>query len=196
MNWNDSEWIRFNVGGTVFSTTKSTVDRDPKSFLSRLLKNSVQLPSVQDKSGAYMIDRDPHYFAPVLNFLRHGKLVLDKNISEEGVLEEAEFYNVSSLIKLIKERIHLRDIQTKETKGRTVYRLLQCHEEELTQMISTLSDGWKLVQVINTGPGYRYGTDDHGEYYCIVSKEYPVESNILETKTSDRAKVLQKMGSR
>jgi hypothetical protein len=35
--------------------------------------------------------------------------VLDKGTSEEGVLEEAEFYNITGLIRMIKERIRIRD---------------------------------------------------------------------------------------
>lgn len=42
--------------------------------------------SPQDETGAYLIDRDPTYFGPILNFLRHGKLVLDKDMAEEGEL--------------------------------------------------------------------------------------------------------------
>ena len=85
----------------------------------------------QDDTGAYLIDRDPSYFGPILNYLRHGKLVLDKNVSEEGVLEEAEFYNITGLISLLKERIRHRrgsypsNGDGEEGNRRNIYRVLQ-----------------------------------------------------------------------
>ncbi|KAG8506390.1 BTB/POZ domain-containing protein KCTD5, partial [Galemys pyrenaicus] len=216
-----SKWVRLNVGGTYFLTTRQTLCRDPKSFLYRLCQADPDLDSdkveaapgwgsvpgaalstraPQDETGAYLIDRDPTYFGPVLNYLRHGKLVINKDLAEEGVLEEAEFYNITSLIKLVKDKIRERDSKTTQKpfpavdgqeagmglaplRGaarpgwppaarlawpvlvgavvtaclqvpvKHVYRVLQCQEEELTQMVSTMSDGWKFEQVRPAVPG-------------------------------------------
>merc|ERR1712038_1598000 len=192
------EWVKLNVGGTHFLTTKTSLCKDPKSFLFRICQDETDLGSEKDETGAFLIDRDPKYFGPVLNYLRHGKLVIDKNVVEEGVLEEAEFYNITDLIKLLKERIHSRDNSFGKSNGKHVYRVLQCHEDELTQMVSTMSDGWKFEQLINIGSQYQYGSEDHAEFLCVVSREFAptAGSGMSEPKPTDRAKVLQDIGSR
>lgn len=35
-----NQWVKLNVGGTCFLTTKTTLSRDPNSFLSRLISDS------------------------------------------------------------------------------------------------------------------------------------------------------------
>ncbi|XP_027016820.1 BTB/POZ domain-containing protein KCTD5 [Tachysurus fulvidraco] len=191
-----SRWVRLNVGGTYFLTTTQTLCREPKSFLYRLCQEDPELRSDKDDVGAYLIDRDPVYFGPVLNYLRHGKLVLNKNLTEEGALEEAEFYNIASLIKVIKDRIRERDAKTLHTPVKHVYRVLQCQEEELTQMVSTMSDGWKFEQLVSIGSSYNYGSKDQAEFLCVVSKELQKQSSGNNSQPSEKAKILQERGSR
>jgi len=180
-------WVQLNVGGTKFTTTKSTLSKDPKSFFHRLInQHDDGLESHRDLDGAYLIDRDPSYFAPILNYLRHGRLVIDKHVEEEGVLEEAEFYNVTGLIDLVKERIRKRDEEAARRRAidarlacasqrpaKTVYRVIQCQSTELTNLMSTLSDGWEFVQLVSIGSLYQYGNEDNAEFLCIVSKQIP-----------------------
>ena len=40
----------------------------------------------QDSQGAYLIDRSPEYFEPILNYLRHGQLILNEAINPLGIL--------------------------------------------------------------------------------------------------------------
>ncbi|XP_033722015.1 BTB/POZ domain-containing protein KCTD17 isoform X3 [Tursiops truncatus] len=183
-----SKWVRLNVGGTVFLTTRQTLCREQKSFLSRLCQGE-ELQSDRDETGAYLIDRDPTYFGPILNFLRHGKLVLDKDMAEEGVLEEAEFYNIGPLIRIIKDRMEEKDYTVTQVPPKHVYRVLQCQEEELTQMVSTMSDGWRFEQLVSIGSSYNYGSEDQAEFLCVVSKELYSSPHGLSSESSRKTKL-------
>lgn len=54
-----------------------------------------------------------------------------------------------------------------------------------------------IFQLINIGSQYQYGNEDHAEFLCVVSREYPnAVSSEKVTEPTDRAKVLQQLGSR
>lgn len=67
-------------------------------------------PSNLDKNGAYLIDRSPKYFEPLLNYLRTGQLIYDKNINPQGILEEARFYGIDSIIPVLEQIIQQQRI--------------------------------------------------------------------------------------
>ncbi|XP_063541785.1 BTB/POZ domain-containing protein KCTD9 [Cydia strobilella] len=106
-----SDWITLNVGGKHFTTSRSTLlAKEPMSMLARMFagdddKEYLMRPSARDASGAYLIDRSQVYFEPILNYLRHGEVILDKHVNPRGVLEEAVFYGIESMIPQLNELI-------------------------------------------------------------------------------------------
>ena len=102
------EWVTLNVGGRYFTTTRSTLTtKEPESMLARMFckEDSHMWTNSVDSNGAYLVDRSPAYFEPILNYLRHGELVIDKNVNPQGVLEEARFFGIESLIHMLEVRI-------------------------------------------------------------------------------------------
>ncbi|CAD6187120.1 unnamed protein product [Caenorhabditis auriculariae] len=190
-----SGWVRLNVGGKVFQTTRSTLMREPGSFLHRLCQDG-DLPTDKDESGAYLIDRDADFFSPILNYLRHGKLILNPGISEEGDPRSGFFYNLPMLAQLIADRIHERESSLKEKRTtKFVYRVLQCHGNELTSVVSAMSDGWKIVQIVPINSNEpNYDAEQKQEFLCIVERECPDNETMCESQ--DRAKLLQQRARR
>ena len=176
----DSRWVHLNVGGMLFITTRSTLVKDPETFFFPMCQENWDLSSTKDETGAYLIDRDPQYFGTILNYLRHGKLVLDKDVSEEGVLEEAEFFNIKPLIKLLKEKISIRDRDEEQVENAIIQecispkhsnQVLQCGPNELPSMLTTLSSDWKIEQVMNIDlPTHRL-KKRNADVFCVISRQ-------------------------
>ena len=103
-----SEWITLNVGGTKFTTRRSTLTSDPNSILAKMFghEGTMERPD-KDQDGAYLIDSDPAYFRPVLEYLRTGGLVvLDHGVNIEGVIAEAKYF---CIVYLVKELMEMRN---------------------------------------------------------------------------------------
>ena len=103
-----NSWVKLNVGGQHFMTTRGTlVANAPESMLARMFSSDGDYPwsSSVDSTGAYLIDRSPLYFQPILNFLRYGELILDKNVNPKGVLEEAKFFGIQNLVEILEKKV-------------------------------------------------------------------------------------------
>ena len=74
-------------------------------------------PSIKDDQGYFLLDRDPTYFQPILNYLRTGKFILDGNLSRRAVLEEANYFGIQSL----------RNLTTPDQNGTSLAMLLNKH---------------------------------------------------------------------
>uniref|UniRef100_A0A7N6AC43 BTB/POZ domain-containing protein KCTD9 n=1 Tax=Anabas testudineus TaxID=64144 RepID=A0A7N6AC43_ANATE len=101
-----TDWLTLNVGGRCFTTTRSTlVSKEPESMLAHMFRGKDVWRNKQDSQGAYLIDRSPDYFEPILNYLRHGQLIINEGINPLGVLEEARFFGIEQLAEQLEALI-------------------------------------------------------------------------------------------
>ena len=107
------EVVTINVGGVVYTTTRSTLSKHADSMLGAMF-NGQFVPTACDQQGNYFIDRDGYMFRHVLNFLRTGRLCLPQGFKDYDLLEaEADFYQIPQLISQI-QAIRTSD---KKTQG-------------------------------------------------------------------------------
>lgn len=92
--------VKLNIGGRIFCTTKSTLSSKGENFFTSLL--SGRFSSQKDETGAYFIDRNGDYFAPLLDFLRTGDLLLPTNTTFKMIAKEADFYQIKLPFEVLK----------------------------------------------------------------------------------------------
>ena len=99
------EIIELNVGGVFYTTSHSTLMKEPDSHLAKIFDGTGELGDIKlpkDGKGKYFLDRDGVLFRYVLDYLRNQKLVLPENFHEKDRLKhEAEYFKLPELVKSI-----------------------------------------------------------------------------------------------
>ena len=100
------EVITLNVGGQLYTTTRSTLAKYPDSMIGAMF-NGQFVPTHFDPQGNYFIDRDGAMFRHVLNFLRSGRLCLPQGFKDHDLLEaEVDFYQIPAMISAVRALRH------------------------------------------------------------------------------------------
>lgn len=109
--------IVLNVGGTKFTTSKTTLTSRP-SFLEVMFcgRHSLQ-PSGED--GSFFIDRDPKHFRELLNYLRCGAIAVPACEHEKAeLLREVDFYALTELARELRAPVIELDLDDQITAER------------------------------------------------------------------------------
>ena len=96
-----SDWLKLNVGGKAFLTTRSTLSCCTDSTLSKMFDPNSGLPPAYSEDGVYFLDADPDCFNVILNWLRHRKVMVNPGIDINNVREVADFFGLVELCQMI-----------------------------------------------------------------------------------------------
>ncbi|XP_004252085.1 BTB/POZ domain-containing protein At4g30940-like [Solanum lycopersicum] len=86
--------VKLNVGGRIFETTATTLEFSGQNSLFRAMLDENWNLHSDSAITEHFIDRDPDYFAVLLNLLRTGELYIPPNINKKLVYKEAEYYGI------------------------------------------------------------------------------------------------------
>ncbi|XP_053211147.1 BTB/POZ domain-containing adapter for CUL3-mediated RhoA degradation protein 2-like isoform X2 [Panonychus citri] len=105
INNGKGEYVKLNVGGSLFQTTIFTLTRVDCMLRAMF---SGQLPVQKDQEGWVMIDRNGKHFAKILDFLRNNSVRLPDNADEvEELLTESIYYSIKELVGLCESKLKL-----------------------------------------------------------------------------------------
>lgn len=96
--------IKLDIGGTYFSTSVTTLTKDPDSMLGTMF--SGRFPIKKNEEGRVFIDRDASLFSIVLEYLRDGEFDIpeDSKIVSK-LLREVKYYGLTGMEELLSKEI-------------------------------------------------------------------------------------------
>jgi len=105
---NPSQYVKLNVGGSLYYTTIGTLTKVPETMLQAMFSGRMEV--LTDSEGWILIDRCGKHFGTILNYLRDGTVPLPVNTTDiEEILAEAKFYCISGLVNLCDKALESRN---------------------------------------------------------------------------------------
>lgn len=145
------EIVEFNVGGSTYTTSKTTITSYPDSMLCRMISGSI--PNATDTKQRIFIDRDGPLFRYILNFLRDKQLNLPENFTEYAQLrQEAEFFCIEPIVNQLDFLYHKK--------------LKIAQKNNLCGSMSS------LLSTANPHESAEEGPKSKGVYFTVISKLY------------------------
>jgi hypothetical protein len=150
--------LKLDVGGHKFTTSLTTLTSKPESMLAVMFSGRHKL--IQDKKGAYFLDRDGTHFRFILNYLRDGRLV-DGTLPEDKLqlqelLRESDYYGLTELNWYI--RTKLMPVVSQPDISRLQNSLDMC-ESPYHSSQSTYSHYYQNSLAMSTSTYYKYPVD-------------------------------------
>lgn len=123
--------VKLNIGGIRYETSVATLAKDGESMLAAMFSGLYGLSPDPD-DGSIFIDRDGTHFRYILkyflsfydyffkknvlivcfSYLRDGSFLPPREVSTlHELLQEAEYYQISGLIQILKEHLQTHDIE-------------------------------------------------------------------------------------
>jgi hypothetical protein len=123
------EWLKLNVGGEAFKTTRATLTSHPDSSLARMFQRDAALPPAIMEDGVYQVDACPRAFGVVLNWLRYRRLMLGPAKPEE-VVPVADYFGLGDLNTALQAHI-----AKEEEKGSALVEAMEGGVERLEEAL-------------------------------------------------------------
>jgi len=164
-----TDWLKLNVGGTIFETSRATLTSHPTSSLARMFEPNSNLPPATITSdGVYLIDACPVGFSVILNWLRYRRLMLGQ-VKVEEVMPLADYFGLEELQALLSKRI-LKEAESHDKMVTSVEDAVDRLEDVLQQVQCELSGVQEKMEDIKIEvAGVATGLEDLWRIKCEVA---------------------------
>ncbi|XP_045473398.1 BTB/POZ domain-containing adapter for CUL3-mediated RhoA degradation protein 3 [Harmonia axyridis] len=155
---NPSEYVKLNVGGSLYYTTIGTLTKHD-TMLRAMFSGRMEV--LADSDGWILVDRSGKHFGSILNYLRDGNVTLPESSKEIAeLIAEAKYYCISELVECCAQALAKKEKGEHEPICKVP--LITSHKEEEMLISSTTKPAIKLlINRHNNKYSYTTTSDDN-----------------------------------